>query len=98
MYADDGFLYSENDFTPIPPTGLDFAEDKSQWIQRNGIAQVKKNKFLGVKYDFEEKLIEGATKNGSTLKFGPNQLDLLKLISKNSGYSDLMTALVRSGI
>lgn len=28
MYADDGLLYSDEEFIPTPPTGFEFAEDK----------------------------------------------------------------------
>jgi hypothetical protein len=28
MYADDGFLYSDEPFEPFPPDGLEFAEGK----------------------------------------------------------------------
>lgn len=42
--------------------------------------------------------MRGATLNGSILEFGEDQLNLLRFIKDQGGYSDLMTALVKSGI
>jgi hypothetical protein len=98
MYADDGLLYSNEKFDPYPPDGLSFATHKSNWIVKNWIWQVDKVKFLGVKYDWRSELFEGSTKNGSTLKFGKDQLDLIKLIKYEGDYVSLMEALVHSGI
>jgi len=55
-------------------------------------------KFLGLKYNFHTKLFKGATKNGSTLEFGEDQLAVLKLIRMQRDYVSLMEALVNSGI
>lgn len=97
MYADDGFLYSDQDFTPVSPPGIPFAEGKCKWLRRED-RNISDTKFLGLRYDFDNGLFRGATKNGSTLEFGPDQLDLLKLISLEGNYSNLMAALVKSGI
>lgn len=98
MYADDGILYSEADFEPIPPAGLNFASEKSRWIVRDYIWQVDQLKFLGLTYSWKTKLFRGSTRNGSTLEFGPDQLDIIRLIRDNSNYTSLMEALVHSGI
>jgi hypothetical protein len=97
MYADDGIMYSNTHFDPFPPAGFEFASDKSGWIKK-GRRPSKDIKFLGVKYNWASKLFEGATRNGSKLRFGPKQLNVLKLVSMNSNYADLMEALVNSGI
>jgi hypothetical protein len=90
-------MYSDNEFIPFPPVGFEFASDKSGWIKRGGKPS-RDVKFLGVRYSWKTKLFEGNTRNGSKLKFGPKQLEILKLVSMNSNYADLMEALVNSGI
>lgn len=98
LYADDGIMYSNEEFNPFPPEGFEFATDKSGWIKK-GTEYLKDSiKFLGLKYDFQTSLFEGNTRNGSTLKFGEKQLEVLELVSMNSNYQNLMEALVNSGI
>lgn len=36
MYADDGILYSNEDFTAFPPDGFEIAPEKSGWVKREG--------------------------------------------------------------
>lgn len=58
-------------------------------------------KFLGITYNFKTGLIRGATRNGSTLEFGPEQvnfLEYLRKISPNRYGHDLMGALVNSNV
>lgn len=98
MYADDGFLYSEKEFEPFSPDGIEFAKEKSRWVRKDNKNLVEVTKFLGVDYNYKTELISGHTKNGSRLEFGPKQLNLLNSIADISGYSDLMTALTKSGI
>jgi len=99
MYADDGLLFSDEEFKPYPPTGFEFAQDKCKWAK--GKENAKELKFLGVKYDFETGLLKGSTRSGSTLEFGfeqTNFLELLKQITPGSYGEDLMGVLVRSNI
>jgi len=99
MYADDGLLYSDEEFKPSPPTGFEFAQDKCKWAK--GKENSKELKFLGVKYNFETGLLKGSTRNGSSLEFGfeqTNFLELLKQITPNAYGEDLMGVLVRSNI
>ena len=58
MYADDGILYSNEEFSPYPPSGLEFAEEKSKWLKKSGdLAKdengvtIESQKFLGVRYN-----------------------------------------------
>jgi hypothetical protein len=101
MYADDGLLYSEHDFTPKAPEGFEFAEDKSRWVVRKSDAVIDELKFLGVIYNFKSGLLKGSTRNGSTLEFGPEQTNFLeylrKIVPKSYGL-DLMGALARTNI
>lgn len=97
MYADDGFLYSNQAFEPFPPEGFEFAENKSRWLKRVE-EEVQETKFLGVTYTFFTELLKGTTRSGKTLEFGPKQLELLKFIQDLSDYGDLMKTLVSSGI
>lgn len=98
MYADDGFMYSDREFNPIPPDGFEFAESKSKWVKKDYIPLVQNSKFLGVTYDFYTALLRGSTRSGSTLEFGPKQLDVLKFIKEQKGYGTLTEALARSGL
>jgi hypothetical protein len=100
MYADDGLLYSDKEFTPESPPGFEFAMEKSGWVRKENVQIKKEVKFLGLKYNFTTDLFKGATRTGSVLEFGSDQLNLIKLISKNleSNYASLMEALVRSGV
>jgi hypothetical protein len=99
MYADDGILHSDKPFTPTPPRGFEFAEDKSRWI-RSDQGTVDEIKFLGVKYDFRTEKLKGSTRNGSTLEFGLEQEDLLNYLTQivPGGYGNQMEALARSGV
>jgi hypothetical protein len=68
---------------------------------REGEAISKEVKFLGVTYNFDTKMLKGATRNGSTLEFEDNHKDLMQLlreISPNGYDKDLLGALVASGI
>jgi len=98
MYADDGMLYSDKEFEPFPPEGFDFAEDKCAWVK--GKTQKDKVKFLGITYSFEDNLIRGSTRTGSTLEFGPEQKNFLEYLRKivPHSYTDLVGALVQSNI
>lgn len=99
MYADDGLLYSEEEFKPNPPTGFEFALEKCRWIK--GKENVEELKFLGVTYNFKTGLLRGSTRNGSTLEFGPEQenfLEYLRKISPNKYGDDIMDALVKSNV
>jgi len=101
MYADDGILYSDEPFEPTPPDTLEFAEEKSRWIRKGEEIQVDELKFLGVKYDFKNGMLKGATRNGSTLEFGKEQKDVLSKLKEliPSGHSCAeMPALVQSSI
>jgi len=101
MYADDGLLYSEHDFTPKAPEGFEFAEDKSRWVVRKSDAVIDELKFLGVKYNFKSGLLKGSTRNGSTLEFGPEQTNFLEYLRKivpECYGQDLMGALARTNI
>jgi len=99
MYADDGIMYSDQDFTPTPPPGFEFAEDKSRWLKRISPV-VEEVKFLGVKYNFKSELIKGSTRNGSELEFGPLQENFLSYLTQivPNTYGDMMAALVKSNI
>lgn len=58
-------------------------------------------KFLGIKYHFRSGEVQGATRNGSTLKFGARQkgvLDLLKKLVPSQGSLSSASALVQSSI
>jgi len=99
MYADDGLLYSEEEFKPYPPMGFEFAQDKCKWAK--GKENSKELKFLGVTYNFDTGLLKGSTRNGSTLEFGfeqTNFLELLKKVTPSTYGEDLMDVLVRSNI
>jgi hypothetical protein len=48
MYADDGFLYSDESFEPFPPDGLEFAVEKCFWVKQGGEFVKNQVKFLGV--------------------------------------------------
>jgi len=73
MYADDGFLFSDEPFEPFEPVGLEFAPDKSFWLKKDGIPQKDKVKFLGVEYSFTSNMIAAKTREGSRLQFGDAQ-------------------------
>jgi len=99
MYADDGLLFSDEEFEPSPPQGFQFAEEKCKWAR--GKENSEELKFLGIKYNFESGLIKGSTRNGSTLEFGFSQLNFLELLKKitpNMYGEDLMGTLARSNI
>jgi hypothetical protein len=82
MYADDGILYSDKPFEPFPPEGFEFAEDKCSWVRSN-MRWMKPNfKFLGVEYDTTRNLFRGSTRNGSTLEFGGEQIQILWFLKK----------------
>jgi len=98
MYADDGFLYSDKPFEVFPPRGFELAEEKSRWCKINDTAVVESTKFLGVRYSYATSLLQGATREGSTLEFGKAQLHLLKLVADHTHYTNLMKVLVNSGI
>jgi hypothetical protein len=100
MYADDGILYANEEFSPSPPEGFNFAEGKSRWIKRQEILE-NELKFLGIKYNFKTRLIRGHTRNGSTLEFGFEQENFFEYLRKivPRGYGgDLMDALIKSSI
>lgn len=78
MYADDGFLVADFPFKPTPPKGFEFAEEKSRWVKEFGEWKVPSVTFLGLQYDSKTGLLKGNTRKGSTLEFGPNQLELLE--------------------
>jgi len=62
---------------------------------------VEELKFLGVKYDFKNNMLKGATRNGSTLEFGRKQKDVLAKLKEliPTGHSCAeMPALVQSSI
>jgi len=99
MYADDGLLYSEEEFKPNPPTGFEFALEKCRWVK--GKENIDEIKFLGVTYNFKTGMLRGSTRNGSTLEFGPEQenfLEYLRKISPNKYGDDIMEALVKSNV
>jgi len=99
MYADDGLLYSEEEFKPSPPTGFEFALEKCRWVK--GKENIDEIKFLGVTYNFKTGMLRGSTRNGSTLEFGPEQenfLEYLRKISPNKYGDDIMEALVKSNV
>lgn len=83
MYADDGILYSDNEFDPeqLSKGWVDFNTSKSRWVKRNGIWDTDLN-FLGIKYVPESNELRGKTRKGSTLKFGAEQHNLFDLIPK----------------
>lgn len=76
MYADDGFLYSDEPFKPYPPKGFEFSGEKSFWVKKF-YPSVKDTKFLGVSYNFHTDLLKGATKEGSQLEFTSTQLTMI---------------------
>jgi len=78
MYADDGIMYSDKPFTPFPPDFVEISEEKSRWI-RHGTWR-DDFKFLGLKYQEEKGTLQGATRAGSTLEFGPEQERLWDLL------------------
>jgi len=98
MYADDGMLYSDNEFEPFPPQKFEFAEEKSGWVK--GVENKEEIKFLGVIYNFKTGIIRGATRSGSTLEFGVEQKNLFDYLRKivPGSYTDMMGALVRSNV
>jgi len=99
MYADDGLLYSEEEFKPSPPTGFEFALEKCRWVK--GKENIDEIKFLGVTYNFKTGMLRGSTRNGSTLEFGPEQenfLEYLRKISPNKYGDDIIEALVKSNV
>jgi len=101
MYADDGLLYSKDDFTPKAPEGFEFADEKSRWVKIEDKPVIDELKFLGVKYNFHTKLIKGSTRNGSELEFGTEQelfLEYLKKVVPGAYGQDLVHALVRSSV
>jgi len=98
MYADDGFLYSENSFEPFSPKDFEFEPSKSKWVIIDGQPQTTTAKFLGLLYTFKTGLLQGKTRNGSTLEFGPKQLEVLQFIQETKTYGGLMEALVSSGL
>lgn len=77
MYADDGFLYSENKFEPFPPKGLEFAIEKSSWVKEDGIFVKDQVKFLGVVWDATTKLLSAKTRELSRLMFENRQLEVI---------------------
>ncbi len=76
MYADDGLMYSEKDFSPKGA----FNEKKSKWLKRNGKWEVEEFKFLGLIYDVRTGLIRGATRKGSTLEIDTKRMGLFELL------------------
>jgi len=98
MYADDGLLYSDKPFVPHPPKGFEFAEEKCSWVKREN--ETHEVKFLGIVYNFDTKLIRGATRSGSTLEFGADQLNVLESLRNvlPGSYTDLMEALVKTNV
>lgn len=98
MYADDGFLYSDVPFEPFSPKDFEFEPSKSKWVIVDGKPQTTDAKFLGLLYNFNKGLLKGQTRNGSTLEFGPKQLDVLKFVQETKTYGSLMEALVSSGL
>jgi hypothetical protein len=98
MYADDGYLYSDLPFEPFSPKDFEFEESKSRWVIKDGQPLAPEAKFLGLSYNFEKGLLKGQTRNGSTLEFGPKQLEVLKFIQETKTYGSLMEALVSSGL
>jgi hypothetical protein len=104
MYADDGILFSNEDFEATPPPGFKFAEEKCRWLkwEEDGLQKtVEEGKFLGVVYNFDTNMLRGSTRNGSTLEFGAEQVNLLEYLKEivpHEHSGDLMTALTSSGI
>lgn len=98
MYADDGFLYSDVPFKPFSPKDFEFEPSKSRWVIIDGIPRTSEAKFLGLLYNFNKGLLKGQTRNGSTLEFGPKQLEVLKFVQETKTYGSLMEALVSSGL
>jgi len=100
MYADDGLIYSDQEFIPSPPEGFEFAAEKCKWIKRKGFAEVESLKFLGLEYNFMTRMIKGRTRKGSILEFNSDQDKVFeKLKDLLPPYTDdPMGNLARSGI
>jgi len=82
MYADDGFLYSDQPFRAGHPPGIFFAKDKSRWIKKDGRCLHKEVKFLGTVYDLETEELAGKTRSGKELKASTKVKDLKELLNK----------------
>lgn len=80
-YADDPIFYSETDFEikDNPENGIILNREKSGWIRRDGEWK-SQLKYLGLKYNWEDQSLEGATRNGSTWKLDRTILKKLSLI------------------
>lgn len=79
MYADDGIMFSNENFEPYFPPSLIPNLEKSKWVRKWGIGPPTM-KFLGLTYNWKTDKLSGSTRKGSTLEFSPSQDDLVPLI------------------
>jgi len=82
MYADDGFLYSDEPFRVSGPKAIKINTEKSHWVKKDNLILKEEIKFLGVNYNLKTGILSGNTRSGKHLVEDSKIKSLRELLSK----------------